>query len=76
MSHLRRRMGFFVAREFARHRLRRVPFIGVTHQAVRDRMQRGGVGIGGGGPAAERLRVEDFYAYQAHMRDMPGVVGG
>ena len=37
ISRLRRSMSMLVAREMARHRLRRVTFIGVSHTALRQR---------------------------------------
>ena len=58
----RRRLGCFVAREMARHRLRRLPFVGATRAQVRARGRRGdaqlGAGADGGG-----VRAEDYYAY-------------
>ena len=64
---LRRRLGCFVVREFARHRLRRLPYVGATHAAVAARGRRpdGQHGDGGG------VRPDDFYAYQALLA-MPG----
>ena len=34
MASLRRRVGVFAAREFARHRLRRIPLVGVPRAAL------------------------------------------
>lgn len=59
---LRRRVGVFAAREMARHRLRRIPFVGVPRaavvaytgrpqQVVQDRAQ---------------IAAHDFYAFQIH----------
>ena len=46
----------------ARHRLRRLPFVGATRAQVRARGRRGdaqlGAGADGGG-----VRAEDYYAY-------------
>ena len=39
LSRLRRRVGLVVVREMARHRLRRVPYIGVPRHIVEERMQ-------------------------------------
>jgi hypothetical protein len=41
-----RRLGLVICREFARHRIRRVPYIGVPRAVVERRMQRGQL-IGG-----------------------------
>jgi hypothetical protein len=41
VSSLRRRLGLVICREFARHRIRRVPYIGVPRAVVERRMQRG-----------------------------------
>ena len=62
----RRRLGTFVAREYARFRLRRVPFIGAARALVAQRPRRGAGGIGGGGAGAG-VRVQDFFAFQAHL---------
>ena len=68
---LRRRMGLAAARAMARHRLRRVPWIGVNRQVVLDRRQRGWHD-----PAAQlrgRARMEgnvnpdDFFAHQQRL---------
>ena len=40
VARLRRRMGVAAVREFARHRLRRVPYVGVPRAVVEQRMQR------------------------------------
>ena len=41
VSSLRRRLGLVICHEFARHRIRRVPYIGVPRAVVERRMQRG-----------------------------------
>ena len=46
VSSLRRRLGLVICREFARHRIRRVPYIGVPRAVVERRTQRGQL-IGG-----------------------------
>ena len=61
MASYRRRMGVAVVREMARHRLRRVPLIGVPRAAVVTRRQRG-VGVHG-----VPVALSDFYAFQAYM---------
>ena len=61
VSRLRRRVGIFAVREMARHRIRRIPFIGMPRQ-VYERLpsarpafhERGGW----------RTSAQDFYAFQ------------
>ena len=65
VSSLRRRLGLVICREFARHRIRRVPYIGVPRAVVEQRMQRGQLI---GGPRARvplYVPYADFYQYQA-----------
>ena len=38
VSSLRRRLGLVICREFARHRIRRVPYIGVPRAVVERRL--------------------------------------
>ena len=45
---VRRRLGCFAMREMARHRLRRIPYIGMTRAALQVRVRRGGGQVGGG----------------------------
>jgi hypothetical protein len=47
VSSLRRRLGLVICREFARHRIRRVPYIGVPRGAVVERRMQRGQLIGG-----------------------------
>ena len=65
MSSLRKRLGLVVCREMARHRIRRVPYIGVPRAVVERRMQRGQLV---GGPQ-ERVPLyvpyADFFQFQA-----------
>ena len=68
MASLRRRMGLFVVREMARHRLRRIPFIGATRASVVARGRRG-VGHLGGHVDTAGVQPEDFQAHQVLMRD-------
>ena len=59
---LRRRVGVFVAREMARHRLRRLPFVGVSRTAL-------DASAGRPPPAprdATQIAAHEFYAYQVH----------
>ena len=58
----RRRLGCFVAREYARHRLRRIPFIGLTHDQVSARRRRRDIPVLGR-DAAAGVRAADYYAY-------------
>ena len=60
---VKRRLGLTVAREMARHRLRRVPYIGVPRHIVEERMQPFHLrAIERGGGAA--VSAADFYAFQ------------
>jgi hypothetical protein len=69
MATLRRAMGVFVSREFARHRLRRIPMVGVPRAVLDARrgrsyggaVMRAGVRMGQGAVSAQ-----DFFAFQAH----------
>ena len=59
----RTRLGLITVREMARHRLRRIPYIGVPRALVQDRMQLfrlRDIERGGGAVVAAR----DFYAFQ------------
>ena len=62
-------------REFARHRLRRLPFVGVPRAVIdarRQALQGGRLAVVQGG--AERpFAAQDFYASQAHAA--AGLVG-
>ena len=68
----RRRIGVAVARAFARHRIRRLAFIGVPRAVLDDRARRGAAGFFRGGRAdgGERLDADlgEFYAHQVHAR--------
>ena len=56
------------AREFARHRLHRVPYIGVPRAAIaQHRVVHGAPGLGGGGPVAHQIRSTDFFAHQRQL---------
>ena len=56
LSRLRRRVGLVVVREMARHRLRRVPYIGVPRHIVEERMQPFHLCAPSSGAAARRCR--------------------
>ena len=58
----RRRLGCFVVREFARHRLRRLSFVGLTRDQVRARRRRRDTPVQGRDEAAG-VRAADYYAY-------------
>ena len=73
-SPLRRRLGLVICREFARHRIRRVPYIGVPRgpAVVERRMQRGQLI---GGPQARvplYVPYADFFQYQAGAGRLAG----
>ena len=75
VSSLRRRLGHVICREFARHRIRRVPYIGVPRAVVERRMQRGQL-IGGGRRRRECRSTcrtsANFYQYQPGRPGAPG----
>ena len=58
----RRRLGCFVVREYARHRLRRIPFIGLTREQVTTRRRRRATATTGRDVAAGVLAA-DYYSY-------------
>ena len=78
------RMGVAVSAAFARHRISRIPLIGVPLATLRDRAGMRRVAVGGVHDGA--VDPQDFYAYQVRMRDAlrcyapvirnPGVGGG
>jgi hypothetical protein len=64
----RRRLALASAREFARHRLHRVPYVGVPRAAIaQHRVVHGAPGLGGGGPVAHQIRSTDFFAHQRQL---------
>ena len=71
---MRRRLGLHVAREMARHRLSRLPYVGATHAAVRARGRRGELRPGGGDTGG--VRADDFYAFQAQLMLPPADLAG
>ena len=66
VSSLRRRLGLVICREFARHRIRRVPYIGVPRAVVERRMQRGQL-IGG-----TQARVPFYVPYADFFQNQAG----
>ena len=72
---LRRYVGVFVAREMARHRLHRVPLVGVPRAVLDARPQQPQLEGGPFGAVRQRgmLQGLDFYGYQVRMA--LGVVG-
>ena len=68
VASLRRQLGVHAVREMARHRLRRVPYIGVERAVLQRRRDRGVLGTGGqrqapeGGPQAVDLFVHQAWA--------------
>ena len=72
---LRRYVGVFVAREMARHRLHRVPLVGVPRAVLDARPQQPQLEGGPFGAVRQRgmLQGQDFYGYQVRMAF--GIVG-
>ena len=70
---LRRRVGMAVVRAMARHRLHRVPFIGVPRAAVRERMdaqqRRQPRPFAAAAPPGRRAAIDpqEFYAHQVRI---------
>ena len=62
VASLRRMLGVFVAREFARHRLRRLPFVGMTRAAF-DAYQRRPTPQAHDRP---QIVMHDFFSHQVH----------
>ena len=60
----RRRIGVAVARAFARHRINRIAFIGVSRAVVADRIARG-IGVARLEVQYSDLDFAGFYAHQA-----------
>ena len=65
MQRFRRRLALVVGREMARHRIRRIPFIGVPRAAVQVRMPHRDR-YGPRQPLQLGMQVEEFHRYQAH----------
>ena len=65
----RAQLGVAVARAFARHRIRRISFIGVPRAVLEDRMARGEVGVARlPAQRADTTDVAGFYGHQVLMR--------
>ena len=77
IARLRRQLGVFVAREMARHRLRRVPYVGVPQAVIARGLAGEGAEPGAGPVALRRARdgfhAADFFAHQAYVAPPPGV---
>ena len=58
---MRRRVGLVICRKFARHRIRRVPYIGVPRAVVEQRIQRQLIGDAG----ASAIRAVRRHQYRA-----------
>ena len=69
LQSMRRRLGVVVAREFARHRLHRVPYIGHTRATLARARAHAEMQVAAmhAGPA-QGIRWEDFYAYQHYAQ--------
>ena len=65
---LRRRMGLAAVQAMARHRLARVPYIGVERQVIVARAQRGRLRRGQPVPWAPEPDHADFFGFQEHAR--------
>ena len=69
VASMRRSLGVFVTQEFARHRLRRLPLVGVSRAVLDARRAWGGGMRGhGGGPVLGHegaFAAQDFFAFQA-----------
>ena len=63
VSMMRRRMGLAAVQAMARHRIARVPYIGVPRAIVQTRMQRGTVAGQAYAPAPGHA---DFYQFQVN----------
>ena len=63
---LRRRVGVFVAREIARHRLRRIPFVGVPRAALTAYAQRSRAARRPAERDAAQVASHEFFAFQFH----------
>ena len=73
MQRFRRDVGIAVAREFARYRLLRVPFVGVPRAVIRDR--HAGRREARAVPAQGPMQA-DFFSVQASGRHLAGEVSG
>ena len=67
VSMMRRRMGLAAVQAMARHRIARVPYIGVPRAIVQTRMQRGTVAGQAYAPAPGHA---DFYQFQVNRQPL------
>ena len=68
LQRFRRRLGMASVLAMARHRLSRVPLIGVPRSAVEQHMQRARARAQGHGQGANSGDLTEFFAYQAHRQ--------
>ena len=68
MALMRRYLGVIGVREMARHRLRRVPYVGLTRAQMRARQARVAHLATGDRLHEPRIRPEDFWGAEVHMR--------
>ena len=66
LRRFRRRMGMASVLAMARHRLSRVPLIGVPRQAVEQHMRRARARAQGHGREVDTGDLTEFFAYQVH----------
>ena len=73
MQTLRRRMGVVTAREMARHRLHRLPYVGVPRAAIERRQLHPRALMGQRRPGLlGDLEPQDFYAHQLRVQPPRG----
>ena len=65
LQRFRRRLGMASVLAMARHRLSRVPLIGVPRNAVEQHMQRARARAQGHGRESDSRDLTEFFAYQA-----------
>jgi len=75
VSRCRRRVGLATVQAMARHRLARLPYIGVPRAVVQAQLQRGPRARGEPTPYAPAPSHADFYAFQAWGASGPVAVG-
>ena len=67
---VRRRVGVAAVRAYARHRVARVPYVGVPRAAIVDQMRRQAEARAGAGLARGHVSAEALFAHQIH-HDLP-----
>ena len=65
VGHCRRRIGVAAVRAMARHRIRRVPYIGVPRAVLDERVRRG---VAAGGTNPDDADLHAYYTFQVHVR--------